>query len=147
MRKGIAVITGVIVLTVSGLAFAQMQDKGKEMMGNNMMGMMGDKGMMGMCPMMGGMMSSMMGKSMVATSDGGVVVFAGNKLTKYDKDLNVAKEVEVNMDMQGMQRNMMEMMKNCPMMGGGMMGNVNKDAGSASEKSVPAQEVDHASHH
>ena len=54
------------------------------MMGGDMMGpgMMG-KGMMG-----GMMMKSMMEKTMVATSDGGIIVLAGNKLTKYDKDLN-----------------------------------------------------------
>ena len=88
MRKSIAVITVVTVLTVSGLAFAQMNGKGKDMMEEKggMMGMMGGK-MMGMCPMM----QSMMQKSVVATSDGGIVVVTGNKITKYDKDLNVVK--------------------------------------------------------
>ena len=34
-------------------------------------------------------------KQMVATSDGGVIVMAGHKLFKYDKDLNLVKEVEL----------------------------------------------------
>ncbi len=42
------------------------------------------------------MMGMMGGKeSLVATSDGGVVVLAGPKLIKYDKDLNLVKEVEM----------------------------------------------------
>lgn len=44
---------------------------------------------------------------MVATDEGGVIVLAGNKLIKYDADLNVEKEVEVKMPMGG---------KTCPMM-------------------------------
>jgi len=36
-----------------------------------------------------------MQKQMVAANDGGVIVLAGNKLLKYDKDLNLVKEVEV----------------------------------------------------
>ena len=48
----------------------------------------------GKCPMCGKMKSKMQ-KSMVATSDGGVVVLSHNKLTKYDKNLNIVKEVEL----------------------------------------------------
>jgi len=66
---------------------------------------------------MAGMMMQMMGamqKQMVATNDGGVIVLVGNKLLKYDKDLNLVKEielktgVELKMDIGPMQ----EMMKN-----------------------------------
>ena len=153
MKKGILVVTVVLVLTVSGLAFAQMNDKGKEMMGDKagmtegkggMMGMMGGKGMMdgkmmGMCPMM----QAMMQKQVVATNDGGIVVIAGNKITKYDKDLNVVKEVESKMDIEGMQK----MMKDCPMMGKGMMKDIDSDTGAKTDSPAPAEEVDHASHH
>jgi len=100
--------------------------------------MMGGK-MMGTCPMM----QSMMQKQVVATSDGGIIVVGGNKITKYDKDLNVVKEVEQKMDMEGMKK----MMKDCPMMGKGMMGNTGDDAETTAEKTAPAKEVDHASHH
>ena len=72
----------------------------KESMGGKMM-----MGMMGMMP-----------KQMVATSDGGVIVLIGNKLLKYDKDLNLVKEtelktdVELKMDVEPMQK-MIEKMK------------------------------------
>jgi hypothetical protein len=59
----------------------------------------GDK----ICPITGKKMGAgMMGHaSMAATSDGGVIVLKGCKLTKYDKDLTVVKEVtmECNKDM------------------------------------------------
>lgn len=138
MKKSIIVITAVVVLSISGLALAQMENKDKStMMGKGMM--MDGKGMM----MHGMMMNAMMNKSMVATSDGGVVVMTANKLTKYDKDLNVVKEIELTMDMEGMKK----MMKDCPMMGKGMMGDMDKDAESKGDTQAPAQEVDHASHH
>ncbi len=151
MKKGIVAVIAILVLTVSGLAVAQM-DKGKDRMGDKGMGMMkGDMmdkgvmmggkmmGMMGMCPMM----QSMMQKSVVATSDGGIIVVAGNKLTKYDKDLNVVKEVELKMDMEGMQKMMDNMKSMCPMMGKGMKENSSK--GNVASESTSSDE--HASHH
>jgi hypothetical protein len=54
-----------------------------------------------------------MGKSLVATADGGVIVWLGNKLFKYDKDLVLQKEVEIKIDMESMQK----MMKKCSMSG------------------------------
>ena len=63
-------------------------------------------------PGMGKKCPSMMGKAqMVATDEGGVIVLAGNKLMKYDADLNLVKEVEVKMPMSPMGD------KQCPMMG------------------------------
>ncbi|MCX6340517.1 MAG: hypothetical protein NTX71_11470 [Candidatus Aureabacteria bacterium] len=67
------------------------------------------------CPMHAEMAEKMMKRSIVATADGGVVVMTGNKLIKYDKDLNVQKEAEIKMDMEGMQKMMMEMQAACPM--------------------------------
>ena len=66
-----------------------------------------------------GMMANALGvfqKQMVATSDGGVVVLAGNKLLKYDKDLNLIKEAEVKAGTEfrmdaGSIQDMMKMMK------------------------------------
>ena len=52
------------------------------MMGGNKMGMKGGQ-MMGIHP------------TVVATSDGGVVVLTGGKLAKYDNSLNLVKEVEL----------------------------------------------------
>ena len=153
MKKRLITIAAVVVLTTVSLALAQMNDKGKDMMGGGMMdgkggmmgmmgkGMMGDKsGMMGMHSMM----MKMMEKLMVPTEDGGVVVLFGNKLTKYDKDLNVVKEVEIKMDMEGMHKNMDDMMKMCPMMGKGMKEGMSKKDDDDDEA---AEAAEHASHH
>jgi len=91
---------------------------GQGMMNHGMMGqgMMG-QGMMGMMP--GMMMGGMMGKSMVSTKDGGVVIMIGNKLYKYDKNLSLKKEAEVEIDYQGMQKMMMKMKNMGTQMGQG----------------------------
>lgn len=64
------------------------------------------------------MMGAMAGRVMVATRDGGVVVLAGEKLMKFDKNLKLVKEVEVKIDTAAMER-WMEQMTNrygqCPM--------------------------------
>jgi hypothetical protein len=73
-------------------------------------GCMPGKKMMGM-----GMMGMLAPRSMVASENGSVIVLVGNKLQKYDKDLNLVKEVEVKIDMGAMKKMMME---NCPMMQG-----------------------------
>ena len=149
MKKIILMSGAVIFLTVS-VVFAQgmkeMENSKGSMMAKGMMGkgMMDEKG-----SMMGthGMMTKMMEKSVVATSDGGIVVVMGNKLTKYDKDLNVVKEVELRMDMEGMQKMMSDMMEKCPMMKG-MMGGMDKQSDKAQDTTPAASdEVDHASHH
>jgi len=84
------------------------------------MGKMGSAGpgAMGKMGMMGPMMQGMMQKTVVATTDGGVIVAAGNKLMKYDKDLNLVKEVEIKIDMAAMKEHMQKMQENCPMMQG-----------------------------
>jgi hypothetical protein len=74
-------------------------------------------GMMKDCPKCG-MMKMMMDKTMVASGDGGVIVMIGNKLFKYDKDLELKKEVEIKIDMEAMHKDMMKNMAPCPMMKG-----------------------------
>ncbi len=156
MKKSIAVFTAVVILTVSGLALAQMNDKSKEikadktdMMGSKggMMGMMGGKGMMGR--MQHGMMMKMMGKSVVATSDGGIVIVSANKMSKYDKDLNLVKEVELKTDMGCTRKMMAGMMANCPMMGRGKMGAIKgqPDTSKAADTSDAPSDADHIEHH
>ena len=66
-----------------------------------------------MCHMHKMMMAE--GKKLIATQDGGVVLMMGNKLIKYDAQLNVVKEAEIKMDMEAMKNAMEEMKKNCPM--------------------------------
>ena len=109
MKKVIfAVVVIGLFMTTSVISFAQ--EKGS-MMGKGMKGSMkgkADEGMMGVCPMRS-MMKTMMGKTMVATGDGGVIVMMCNKLMKFDKDLNLVKEVEIKMEMEGMAKMMKEM--------------------------------------
>ncbi len=93
MEKIISFIAVTILLGMGVVVLAEgqngnMGDKGMEMMGGGMI--KSDR-----MDMMDGKMMGMMQKSVVATSDGGIVFFVGNKITKYDKDLKVVKEVEL----------------------------------------------------
>ncbi len=74
-------------------------------------GMMAHQG----CAMCGMMTGAMMWKSMTATSDGGVIVAVGNRLIKYDNQLNVVKDTELKIDMNQMFASMQKIMENCPM--------------------------------
>lgn len=56
----------------------------------------------------------MMNMSMSVLPDGSIVILAGNKLIKYDKDLNLIKEVEIKIEMGG--KHKIDMMKKCPKM-------------------------------
>jgi len=137
MRKMLSVVlAGLLITGFCSLVLAEEKKEstmGKGMMQGSMMGkqgMMGEEGMMmskdKMMRMdtMRGMMNSMMtGKSLVATSDGGVIVLIGNKLQKYDKDLVLQKEVEIKIDMEGMKKTMMQMMEK-----GGMMGQAKEES-------------------
>ena len=66
--------------------------------------------------MMNDMGSMMSGSSLVATTDGGVVVLMGNELSKYDKDLNLVKQVEIKFNWDNWQKMMMQ--RRNMMMGG-----------------------------
>ncbi|HEM62017.1 MAG TPA: hypothetical protein ENO24_06970 [Chloroflexi bacterium] len=104
--------------------------------------MQNDQGMMpmaGMHAMMGqGMAHAMAQTSLVATSDGGVVLWAGGKLIKYDSDLRLVREVEVQVDYKAMQQHMQQMMDNLGMgprmmqRSGGMMRGSNQDSDRSS---------------
>jgi hypothetical protein len=111
-------VFGAIVLCMfflAGAVYAQdpapdMPEQARKMMPPEQIKDMSKCNMRGMgCP---GMMG--MGKEMVATSDGGIIVLVGNKLYKYDKDLNLKKEVELKIDKQ--------MMEKCRLMCGQMEG-------------------------
>ena len=109
MKKLLYISIFVCALFLGGVASAEdkagmMDEKMKEGMATDKMEcpVMGSGGMSG-DPMMGGMMKmhmrGMMEKtSMVSSNDGGVIVMMGNKLYKYDKDLNLVKEMELKMD-------------------------------------------------
>ncbi len=104
-----------LIIASAGWLYAQQDQQASDNPRASMMGMghgmMGDGGYS--C-MMGGLMS----KSMVPTSDGGVIVLNGNKLTKYDGNLNVQKEVSLSTDTQYMKDMTNSWYENCPWMGG-----------------------------
>ena len=118
--KRILIITTAALITVGVAYFALAAEhpsemKAKEVMPKPMMGqhMMMGKEMPMMCPMHTMMAKCMMHKEMVATEDGGVIVMMGNKLCKYDKDLNMVKEVEMKVDMEAMKAKIGQMQKEC----------------------------------
>jgi hypothetical protein len=103
MKNTAALIIAMLFFGSSMVCLAQMEgEKGSEQKGI----MMGHD-----------MKHPMMGKKMIATSDGGVIVMFCNKLYKYDKDLNLKKEVEIPMDVEHMKKMRMKM-KEMEMMGG-----------------------------
>jgi len=114
MKKTIF-ITLMALLIVPALAFSQEKSPGKDTSMEMGKGMEMDKGM-GMGKGMGcncGKMGMMMPKQMIATSDGGVIVLSGNKLYKYDRNLNLVKEAEIKMDVEGMKKMRDKMKEKC----------------------------------
>ena len=109
---GIIVLVGLLMIGFSSWAFTEEnKDEMTDMISKNMK-QVGDM-FQGKTKGKGDLCDMMMGKSLVATADGGVVVWLGNKLFKYDKDLVLQKEVEIKIDIEGMQK----MMKKCSMRG------------------------------
>lgn len=78
-------------------------------------GMMMDSTAMG-CNMM---MMHMMKPLAAFSIDDGFIIIMGTKIMKYDKDLNLRKEVEMKIDTAAFKK----MMPNCPMMKQGQMRN------------------------
>lgn len=99
--KKTALIIALAGLVLASFAQGYGQMEGQMMGQEQMMGKEG-KGPMGGMQSDFGMMGAMRSGQMIATSDGGVIVMMGNKLYKYDKDLNLKKEVEIKIDMKGM---------------------------------------------
>lgn len=106
MKKFILVMT--MVFLAAGVSLVSAEEKADGAKDHHKWGKMG---------MEHGMMMKMMEKTVVATSDGGIVIVAGNKISKYDKNLNLVKEIELKMDMECLQKSMHEMKAMCPMMG------------------------------
>ena len=87
MKKSVLAI--MILCGITAVTFCSAEDEQAPNPGGKKMGMMDGKMMKGM---------GMHQQSLVATSDGGVVVLSGGKLMKYDSSLNLVKEVEMKMD-------------------------------------------------
>lgn len=143
MKKSTLLVV-VVMFSVIFMSFAVAQDRkapAKDETKTGMMGKqemtgkhemmnkkeMGEAGMMGSHDMCGTMMSSMMGHCMVPSGDGGVIVMMGDKLQKYDRDLNLVKEVQVAIDMEHMSARMAQMMAMCPMHKSMMRGETEKN--------------------
>lgn len=102
---GMIVLAGLLMIGFSSSGFAEekkddladVMTKGIQELGKACQGKAKGKG--DLCDIM-------MGRSLVATADGGVVVLLGNKLYKYDKDLVLQKEVEIKIDREGTQKKM-----------------------------------------
>ncbi len=131
MKKSLIVLTVAAVMGMSGLALAQMEGK-KEGMG---------KGMKGKMEMMHGMKGMMNKPSMVASNDGGVIILSGNKLSKYDVQLNLVKEAEIKAEPQGDEK----MCGMCKMMGKGKM--EGQEEADEVEDAPAVKEEDHKAHH
>ncbi|MDD5557359.1 MAG: hypothetical protein PHN82_08935 [bacterium] len=71
-------------------------------------------GMWRCCPMHGEMAVKMMKPAVFTTQDGGVILLMGNKLAKYDRDLELQKEIELKCDKEGMKKMMEEMCEASP---------------------------------
>ncbi|SPD75281.1 conserved hypothetical protein [uncultured Desulfobacterium sp.] len=112
MKKAIIFIfVAGLILGTSMVGFAEMKDM-KHGEGEGMM--MGEHMNW---PMRSGMHTGgMMGMRMIATEDGGIVVMSSCKLYKYDKDLNLKKEVEIPIDFEHIKKIRMKM-KETGMMG------------------------------
>lgn len=129
MKKYMSIfLAGVLVAVFCSLSLAEEKKEGRIRQVMMQGGMSGQKGMMGEegammgkgkmvvgCPVHGMMMKQMMDREVIAAADGGVIILAGNKLAKYDKELNLVKEVEIKADLAGMQKVMQEAKENCPM--------------------------------
>ena len=99
MKKFAIFITMLSIICFSGTSAFSEDQEYQQPRERREQGMMDSEGMMGGGQgMMGGKGLGMKGggpASMVALMDGSIVVLSGNKLTKYDSELNVIKEVEI----------------------------------------------------
>jgi hypothetical protein len=131
MKKIITFIFATALIACPIIAFAhEHEDKDHEMMEKDMKGR-GIKHEM---------MMRRMQRSVVATSDGGVVIVAGNKITKYDRNLNVIKEVQLKSD--EMEKMMSEEKSECE-----CHTKNKKSSENAETKTSQNSEADHESHH
>lgn len=112
MKRSIIAVTTVSLAAIASYAlFAQTQSPEP----GTMQGGMVHNGNVQMCPMCSMMADAMMHRAMVATEDLGVVVLLGNRLIRFDAELNVIRETEIPIDMEQMQQKIQQMMQNCPM--------------------------------
>jgi len=66
------------------------------------------------CPLHATMMRGMAAKQMHVTENGEVVIMIGCQLFKYDANLNLVGQTQVEVDMEAMQKKLQQMMEKCP---------------------------------
>lgn len=137
MKKYLGVLALVVVLAGAGLAHAEGMKGG--MMGH---GMMDGKAMD-----MHSMMQGMSDVKVIATSDGGVVVVSGDTLTKYDRNLNLVKQVELKGCKMCLYKKDGAKKGGCPMMGKGSMGDMKEGPDGDDDDDAPAKVDAHSAHH
>jgi hypothetical protein len=108
------IITMMAVLLIAGAFLTTAEGKGWFEKSSTEKGTVEkSKPKMGMCRMHKMMCEHMMKKEIIATEDGGVVIMTCGKLYKYDKDLNLVKDVELTKIKEDMKAKMEEMKKEC----------------------------------
>lgn len=140
MKKSIWVMMLVLFFASAALVSAEGMKEG--MMGNK--GMMGQGTMDGKMMDMHSMMKGMPEMKVIATSDGGVVVVNGGTLTKYDRNLNLIKQVELKGCKTCVYKKEGAKKGGCPMMGKGMMDDMKE---SPHGDDVPAKVDAHSIQH
>ena len=108
-----AIVITMVVLLAAFAFLATAQGKGWFEKSDTEKGKMEKKPMMGMCPMHMAMCRHTMKKEIVSTGDGGVIIMTCGKLYKYDKDLNLVKDVELTKIHDDMKAKMEEIKKEC----------------------------------
>ncbi len=132
MKKGVCVfLTGLFLIIFSSYVKAENTAQQPEMASDANVGH--HEGMMKLDKMkdsakMKKIFRAMMVKDMIASQDGGIIVLVGNKLQKYDKDLVLQKEVEIQVDLEDMKK----AMPCCPA----------KNAGLKIEEEKPLEEAE-----
>ena len=105
-----AVMLIVWCLAIAAVSFAEEQGNiEKDMQGREM------KSDRQKVPCGFGIMKMMQDAKLVATDDGGIIVMVGNKLLKYDRDLNLVKETGIKIDMEKMREKIMLWKEGFPM--------------------------------
>ncbi len=107
--KRTIIITMAILLIVGAYLVSPALGKGWFQKGKAATG----KQAMGMCPMHKMACQGMMEKKLVALEDGSIIIMTCGKLYKYDKDLNLVKDVELKKICEDTRATMEEMKKEC----------------------------------
>ena len=112
MKKAIVITMAVLLAAFAFLATAQGKgwfEKSSPEKSETEKG----KPKMGMCHMHKMMCEHMMKKEIVSTGDGGVIIMTCGRLYKYDKDLNLVKDVELTKIHEDAKAKMEEIKKEC----------------------------------